>query len=303
MKLICDSRERQGTLYLFPKGPVTRGDRTVEILERTLTVGDYSIVNVDEVVWLLERKTWADLSASIKDGRLDKQSREMATMTCRTGFIIEGPLTHHRDTLIGGIPFYKLDAMRNRLMAEGFFIVQTATPTHTVEWLLDFTFQVCKITVKDPKVGAGDDKSVSVACLTERRTYTAADHVRNIWAQFPHVGPTMVEALMHYSMTTISMMGPTMLGGIRGTTGRRLGDRAAQRILDVFGAPAGDMRAADVVAEFPGLSKTSARYILRTISFRQFITEDMTTIKKSDTATIGPKCAAMIRELVSFLLS
>ena len=42
-----------------------------------LTVGDYSVLYKDKILFIIERKTWVDLAASIKDGRYKEQKDRM----------------------------------------------------------------------------------------------------------------------------------------------------------------------------------------------------------------------------------
>lgn len=64
-----------------------------------LPVGDIEIREGDDIpLAIIERKTVADLMASIKDGRYKEQSTRLQAVTAQVWWIIEGtPSTYHRD--------------------------------------------------------------------------------------------------------------------------------------------------------------------------------------------------------------
>ena len=61
MELIVDDRERAIITYL---------ERLTHFKVERITVGDYAFVYKGKVILIVERKTLADLAASIKDGRM-----------------------------------------------------------------------------------------------------------------------------------------------------------------------------------------------------------------------------------------
>ena len=75
MKIIIDDRERE--LYEKCYSIVnTEGNTTfIQLLRKTLPLGDILITtDEDKDVLLIERKSFPDLLASIKDGRYEEQS-------------------------------------------------------------------------------------------------------------------------------------------------------------------------------------------------------------------------------------
>jgi len=85
MKLIIDTRETGSVAKELDK---LNTPYSIE----PLSVGDFAIRNDEgESVAVWERKTCADLAASINDGRYAEQKGRLNAMDCRwKGYIIEG---------------------------------------------------------------------------------------------------------------------------------------------------------------------------------------------------------------------
>jgi ERCC4-type nuclease len=87
---------------------------------------------------IIERKTWADLEASIKDKRYTEQSfrlQESIKEGFKVYYWIEGDLSSHH----GSIPKESLRKAVFGLMEKGFFVLQTKDCRDTARYLLEFT--------------------------------------------------------------------------------------------------------------------------------------------------------------------
>lgn len=323
IKLICDSRERQSTLPLFPKESY--------IEERTLTTGDYAIiscsdVNKETIYYIFERKTWADLASSIKDGRIEKQIRNMRDVNCMRYIILEGKFSYKPMTDVCGIPFYKLDAMRRKIMMYGFYFIQTKSPQHTVDFLTDFTKQFAKNIESDNSirqlyglksiVGGKETEAINneainnktifnetaistdnMVKLTTAHEYTDSERVTMIWSAFPKIGLVSLPSFQKYSLIDITNLSHQEISDIP-VGNKRFGNAAASVIIKLLDEK-NSRAAVNIMAEFPGISKKSANYINRTITLRQFFTEDMSMVVKSELGSKIGSAAATITRLVS----
>jgi len=103
----------------------------VEMESASLPLGDIRIGKT-----LIERKTWADLEASLKDTRYTEQSfrlqESMKEGLC-IQYWIEGDLTRYR----GSIPPANLRKALFGLIEKGFFVVQTKDIADTAAYLMD----------------------------------------------------------------------------------------------------------------------------------------------------------------------
>jgi ERCC4-type nuclease len=107
----------------------------IKIEQSNLLLGDIKIHNGDNII---ERKTWADLEASIKDGRYEEQShrlKEAKEEGFNIYYFLEGDLSRHR----GSLPSTTLISTMYSLTRKGFFVIQTKTTDDTALYILQFT--------------------------------------------------------------------------------------------------------------------------------------------------------------------
>lgn len=166
--IIADDRETNGANPHFDKyivndnaayikKPKNAGGGTVKLCIGRVTTGDYNIVLSDPsgdpkkqiVAMIIERKTWADLAASFKDGRSQTQHKEMLSVQARTNciimYIIEGRISYDKDTKVGRIPFANLDAKRRHLLLRGHALIQTKDQDHTAEMIVNLARDVWRM--------------------------------------------------------------------------------------------------------------------------------------------------------------
>lgn len=83
MEIIIDNREKD-LITLFEKN-------NLEIKKKNLDIGDIQYIVNDEIIYIIERKTFDDLGASIKDGRYKEQKmRLLANNKNNIFYILEG---------------------------------------------------------------------------------------------------------------------------------------------------------------------------------------------------------------------
>ena len=105
---------------------------SITVTGKQLEVGDVHIVAENGLLLVFERKTGADLTSSIKDGRYREQKRRMAEATAphHITYIIE---SKERCTL----PQSVLDGMTvNTMYRDGMHIIYTKDIADTAEWIL-----------------------------------------------------------------------------------------------------------------------------------------------------------------------
>jgi ERCC4-type nuclease len=103
--------------------------------QSNLFLGDITIHNGDIII---ERKTWADLEASIKDGRYEEQShrlKEAKEEGYNIYYFLEGDLSRHR----GSLNSKTLISTVYSLTRKGFYVIQTKNLEDTALYILQFT--------------------------------------------------------------------------------------------------------------------------------------------------------------------
>jgi ERCC4-type nuclease len=141
MKIIIDIREM--ALYEQCISTLTNHSEIhMDISLETLNLGDIIIRNDTEDILIIERKTFADLFASIKDGRYEEQSYRLIHSTSvpitQICYLVEGMfslLKPHEKKLAHSV-------MTSIQFFKGFRMIRTATLKETAEWIICMTDKI-----------------------------------------------------------------------------------------------------------------------------------------------------------------
>jgi ERCC4-type nuclease len=144
MKVIIDERETE----LFEKcESLIRSSRipsSVELSKEVLDLGDILIKTDDNKdVLLIERKSFQDLLASIKDGRYEEQSYRLLHSSGfpphSVFYLVEGMFSQLRAPLEKKIIMSAITTMQ---FFKGFSVQRTSTLHESAEWLLHFADKI-----------------------------------------------------------------------------------------------------------------------------------------------------------------
>jgi len=136
MKVIIDERERD--LYEKCSSIVNAGGTYINLSKRVLPLGDIHITtDEDKDVLLIERKSLADLLASIKDGRYEEQSYRLIHSSGYPPhsiiYIIEGQISNLRTPMEKKIVYSALTSLN---FFKGFSVVRTNSVSETADYLI-----------------------------------------------------------------------------------------------------------------------------------------------------------------------
>jgi ERCC4-type nuclease len=163
---------------------------TVKIESKNLHIGDMMI---DKII--LERKTWADLEASMKDKRYTEQSfrlQEAMKEGFRVYYWIEGDLSHYQ----GSIPKDNLRKALFGLMEKGFFVLQTKDCKDSAKFLMQFIEKLEKPT---------ETISYEESCITKQKQKNVTRDNISLFmlSQIPSISMKTANILMeHYGHIT-----------------------------------------------------------------------------------------------------
>jgi ERCC4-type nuclease len=139
MKIIVDEREHALYERLDAKLCSLKTPSFAILEKEVLPLGDI-LIQTDEgkSVMLIERKTYSDLLASIKDGRYEEQSYRLIHSSGyplhSIVYLLEGLFSQLRTPLEKKIVY---SAMTSLHFFKGFSIYKTATVDETAEWLIN----------------------------------------------------------------------------------------------------------------------------------------------------------------------
>ena len=157
---------------------------------------------------IFERKTIADLAASIRDGRYKEQSFRLIETAAATGFhthnivyIIEGDLARYDERHTQITKTALQSAMVSLMYYKGFSVIRTMNVGETAEFILNFADKVAKegpLSVADNWTTTATTASYSeVSTKKEKRDYITRENIGEIMlAQVPGVSAKMAAAIL-----------------------------------------------------------------------------------------------------------
>jgi len=156
--------------------------KDIQIESKNLHLGD---IMIDKII--LERKTWPDLEASLKDKRYTEQSfrlQEAMKEGFRIYYCIEGDLSQHH----GSIPKETLRKVLFGLMEKGFFVLQTKDCKDTARYLM-------QLMEKKPQETVTYEES----CITKQKNkHITRDNISLFMlCQIPSISMKTAQILMH----------------------------------------------------------------------------------------------------------
>jgi ERCC4-type nuclease len=156
---------------------------------------------------IFERKTLADLAASIRDGRYKEQSFRLIETAAATGFhthnivyIIEGDLARYDERHTQITKTALQSAMVSLMYYKGFSVIRTMNIGETSEFIINFADKVAKegpLAVADMPTPTPTASYSEVSAKKEKRDYITRENIGEIMlAQVPGVSAKMASAIL-----------------------------------------------------------------------------------------------------------
>ena len=177
-----------------------------EINSERLPLGDIILHDPAQQkdIVLFERKTLADLAASIRDGRYKEQSFRLIESAAATGFnthhiiyIIEGDLSRYDDRHTQITKTALQSAMVSLMYYKGFSVIRTMNINETADFILHFADKVAKegpFSVTDTTTAAAYSE---VSAKKEKRDFITRENIGEIMlAQVPGVSAKTASAIL-----------------------------------------------------------------------------------------------------------
>lgn len=137
-EILVDDRER----FVLDEFATMTVPHDTAVVQRRLSAGDFAITYRGRVLFLLERKTWADLAATIRDAsrrnnyKLLVEHRE-SNPRATVGYLIEGAAFPDPKQGVGQMTYGALIAhLDHRVVEDRFAVFHTRSPRATAERLL-----------------------------------------------------------------------------------------------------------------------------------------------------------------------
>ena len=136
MQVLIDDRERSVIQFVNKFSEKYHIDYKV----KRMTTGDYAIIHGNQIIAIIERKTYADLAASFRDGRSNNKNKLLklrSESSCVIIYLIEGPAFPDNNDLFGNIPYKHLVSHLDHLVLRDNIQIQTTfSPEHSAERIM-----------------------------------------------------------------------------------------------------------------------------------------------------------------------
>jgi ERCC4-type nuclease len=195
MELIIDEREK--TLYEL----LQKKETNVTLTKCVLPLGDFLIKKNDMPLFLVERKSYSDLLASIKDGRYKEQSYRLQHTEWKAHqiiYLLEGTYSQIQNPNDKKII---LSAMTSLSLFKGFHIVRSSSLNDTADILLHMTEKIWKETEKGEVLFSSEspsEKPYSSVVKTIKKDNITAENIGEIMlCQIPGIQTKTASAIMN----------------------------------------------------------------------------------------------------------
>jgi ERCC4-type nuclease len=300
MEIIIDDRERAITDIIksvdFPPNITYKITR--------INIGDYNILYNGVILFSIERKTWKDLSASIKDGRknnINKMIDLRKETNCRLIYIMEGK-TPSIDSKVSNIPYKNLLSHLDHIMIrDNIYVLHSNDKKGTIMRLISLIQNF--ITIKpsllpcDNTINGGENDILNK--LKQITIPTDVSIIYKIWCCLPYITEKtaflFIEGGYHISDLILGKIPKDIIYSLK-SDNYIIGNKS-EKIWKYSRITIENKKYfINMITQIRGISKKTAVIIYDTISFESLLNNEITInqlkdIKKTEKLKLGQKMA------------
>ena len=300
-ELIVDDREK----HIIPHFTTYGKDYCIKI--QRINIGDYAIMYNGYIIMVIERKSWKDLSDSLRDGRKENVKKLIDLrneINCQVAYLIEGKIITNPNRPIHRIPYKNLQAHLDHIsFRDGIHMVRSENESDTARRIIEVidNYSTIKPSMVEHLDKAGNELSYLISVVkTPELTY---EH--NLLRCLPCVGTILSDILLEHKLNLSTLFkDESKLRDIKYDDGKSIGDKRISKIQSVIQLIKRDKAVKcyiKILSCIPGISDKSAKYIANKYKFSELIKmneHDITLIKRGDESTIGPKIGGRIKKYI-----
>ncbi len=242
-----------------------------------LTTGDFIIFKENKAIMIIERKTWIDFGASIRDNRkknIDKLIKFRATTGAKIAYLVEGVAFPSSGSKFARIPYVNIRAHLDHLVFRDDVIeIHTASLVATAERLFQLVRNISSITNRDVGefIGAAETTSAVIDDLSAAKINhkkSNAEVVMKLWTSLPGITTNSYKLFseIHISEILLGTITPQRISELKYSNGRKFGNRKAARLLKLS-----NIDHIRLLSAVPGISKKTAEIILHSHPLKTLI--------------------------------
>ena len=306
INIIIDDRERHVMPYfnefVMPPNITYAVDR--------ITYGDYSVLYKENILFVIERKTWKDLASSIRDGRKENVNKLLKLRTdtgCQILYLIEGNPIPSADTKFCRIPYKALRSHLDHLaFRDNIHIVHSKDIKNTVSRIVELITNYLTISpsplLKFDTLPLEIQEQGSIK-LKEKIQKSPESLIYKIWCCIPNITEKtaclFIDEKYHISDLILGKITKDKIYSMKYTNGYIIGKRSekiwsSSRISDnnipIF---------IKMLSQINNVTKKTASTILTNISFEKILNGESSIdcikeIQKTANRKVGIKVATEI---------
>jgi ERCC4-type nuclease len=313
LKLIVDDRETK----VIPHFEEEYND--IEIIVKRLQIADYVIMRGDQILFAIERKSWSDLSSSIKDGRkenINKLKKLRDETNCRLIYLIEGKARYAPTKNISHIPYKNLQAHLDHLIIRDNISVLYSSnvediPKRLIEFMRNYmSMDPGDIQEFEGKLLGSNVKEGGMEILTTVINKTDLEIVYNLWSAIPNIttktAGLFIEKGYNICDLLLGKIPRQDIATLQYKNGVIVGSKRAAKILKIVSNTEENYKHyCNIIACIPLITKKTAGIILLQLTFIELLNgvmsvNELANIQKTEKAKLGKKAAGNIYK---FLIS
>ena len=282
-------------------------------IQRCLT-GDYAIDYKGRILLIIERKTWTDLAASMRDGRKEniKKLIEVSDKTkCQIAYLIEGDATPNFNSKFGRLPYKNLRAHLDHLaFRDGVHMIYSENEQYTAERLFELATNYLSLKDLIKEIDKEVDADGSNTHTLQEKTNTDVSFEEQLLRCIPRVG-SIVSALLAENNITFRGLYDGLyqledISVLKYPSGAMIGEKASKiiKLPKIINNNIYISTHTKILSTIPLISKKTATIILNHYSLGDILNNvidinEIADIKKTEKSRIGPKAAKNIFKYLS----
>lgn len=315
IKIIVDDREQA----VIPYFNEYKTHPNITYCVQRINIGDYSIVYKEYILMIIERKSWKDLAASIKDGRKDNVEKLLKLrrdVGCQIFYLIEGNPMPKATVKFCRVPYKNLRSHLDHLiMRDNIHIIQSKNQENTVERIFELVKNYLTIKpsllkkyddleIKDGKIKEGG----AIEKLKEKTEVSAESIIYKIWCCLPNIAEKTASLFInkgyHIADLILGNITKDQIYALKYNNGNVIGTLSTKiwngsRIKDI-----NTKYFVKMLTQINGITKKTADIILNNISFEcllkgEITVETLININKTSNKKLGQKVSNQILKYLS----
>ena len=273
LEIHIDDRERK-IIPFFE----TCDTKNFVIITKRLTVGDYAYVYDDQIIVIIERKSWSDLASSIKDGRKENIHKmiDVRNQTqCKLVYLIEGKAFYKPNKKICRMPFKALRSHLDHLaIRDNVIIIHSSDYEDTADRIINFAENICTLDLHI--ICPNADTKDQCNLLTTPRPKTDSHVTLLIWKSISGITNTSYSFISaQYSLQDFitNSVDYKELCLLKYPSGQILGESKAKKIIH---SARSDATYIKMLSRIPGITLETGRIINNSFSLSKIVSGKVT---------------------------